>query len=73
MSFIFSLLFACGEEKTDSAEPLPKPVLVDITLIDAIRGDAMGNATLSSTLDEQSTDATGKARSLSMKNRPSPL
>ena len=61
MSFILSLLFACGEEKTDSAEPLPKPVLVDITLLDAIQGDAMGNATLTSTLDEQTTDATGKA------------
>lgn len=61
MSFIFSLLFACGEEKTDSAEPLPKPVLVDITLIDAIRGESMGNATLSSTLDEQTTDTTGTA------------
>ena len=61
MSFILSLLFACGEEKTDSAEPLPKPVLVDITLLDAIQGAPMGNATLTSTLDEQTTDATGTA------------
>ena len=56
------LSFSCTTEKdTDSAEPLPKPVLVDITLLDAIQRDRMGNVSLSSRLDTQNTNDEGTA------------
>jgi hypothetical protein len=60
LSLFFTI--ACTPEKTaDSAEPKPKPVLAEITLIDAIQGDVMGNVTLTSTLDTQTTNSEGKA------------
>lgn len=63
MIFLSILLsIACIPEKiTDSAEPQPKPVLAEITLIDAIQGDLMGNVSLTSTLDAQTTNSEGKA------------
>ena len=62
LSFLFLLNTGCTPEKTtETAEPQPKPVLVDVLLLDAIQGDAMGNVTLTSTLDSQTTDNTGTA------------
>ena len=57
-------MIACSKPTTDSAEPLPKPVLVDITLIDAIQNDTMGNVTLTSDLDSQTTGSDGTVRLL---------
>ena len=60
----FLILFNLGCEPkntTDSAEPQPKPVLVEVTILDAIQGDAMGNVTLTSTLDSQTTGSDGTA------------
>ena len=57
-------MLACSKPTTDSAEPQPKPVLVEITLLDAIQGDTMGNVTLTSTLDSQTTESDGKVRLL---------
>ena len=61
MIFLLSL-FACTPDKsTDSATPKSKPVLAEITLIDAIQGDTMGNVTLTSSLESQTTDEQGTA------------
>ena len=62
LSFLLFLNLACTPAKqTETAEPQPKPVLVDVMLLDAIQGDAMGNVTLTSALDTQTTDNTGTA------------
>lgn len=60
--FPLLLCFSCTTNKDiDSSEPLPKPVLVEIMLLDAISRDRMNNVHLTSSLDQQTTDNEGQA------------
>lgn len=61
MIFILTLLACSPEKSTDTSEPQSKPVLAQITLLDAIQGDTMGNVTLTSDLESQTTDEQGVA------------
>jgi len=61
MIFILTLLACTPDKSVDSAEPQSKPVLAEITLLDAIQGDTMGNVTLTSSLDTQTTNEQGVA------------
>ena len=61
MIFTLTLLACTPDKTTDSSEPQPKPVLAEITLLDAIQGDTMGNVTLTSSLDSQTTNEQGVA------------
>ncbi|MAA80130.1 MAG: hypothetical protein CL916_12825 [Deltaproteobacteria bacterium] len=61
MIFILTLLGCTPDKSADSAEPPSKPVLAEIRLLDAIQGDTMGNVTLTSILDTQTTNEQGVA------------
>ena len=70
MIFTLTLLACTPDKSTDSAEPQPKPVLAEITLLDAIQGDTMGNVTLTSNLDSQTTNEQGVATLLVDEEKP---